>query len=644
MTGMSRNGIPRLSPSLSGAALAAALLVSFSPASSRMAWAEGPPAIPNLVAANAPRVIFAGAPLPFASPALAPYRDPIDGALCVAPTSLAPLGVTSIIDAKMNKATFASADGSVSVTVDLRTPPEGFEGRAGVFVPAMEVIEGLGGKCEWYPGTNTMMARAVLTSVEMLGGQLRIKATLPVTPTITDQRDGRRVIVDFGSAEIGSLPHVLNLQSPLVNQARVGQFQPDTARLVLEMKQPYAFSVLGGKPSLQMILNPATPPAAAPTPISIAIGVPAAPSGARAHKVKAPPPMSIVSGVTFRRVSNDQAQFLISADRAPTIRAALSKGRLTLDLLNATLAAKASEIGAYDHPFLKGVQLLTISPAAAQLVVDLTRAVVYTIRPNDKGLVELDLSLPRGAVGKLSGKTIVVDPGHGGHDSGAPGVNGTVEKNVNLAIATQLAETLRDAGANVILTRSTDYFIPVDDRPIIANRAGADFFVSVHSDSADHNHSTNGSTIYYHYSQPSCRTLAQCIADRMADIGDIHSKGIGSDGIRFPGAGFGVLRGSQMVAVLVECGYMTNSGDVQKLNSPATQRKVADAIVSGLRDYIEGNPRLDTRNVNPQPDSALTNLPTAAPVAPANPDATDSTAPTDPTAPDAAPATPPTTN
>jgi N-acetylmuramoyl-L-alanine amidase len=77
----------------------------------------------------------------------------------------------------------------------------------------------------------------------------------------------------------------------------------------------------------------------------------------------------------------------------------------------------------------------------------------------------------------------VVDAGHGGSDSGALGVGGFREKNVTLAIASALRDKLQQAGANVIMTRSNDVFIPLDERPGIANRAGADFFIAVHADS-----------------------------------------------------------------------------------------------------------------------------------------------------------------
>jgi hypothetical protein len=98
---------------------------------------------------------------------------------------------------------------------------------------------------------------------------------------------------------------------------------------------------------------------------------------------------------------------------------------------------------------------------------------------------------------------------------------------------------------------------------------------------------------------PSSRALALSIAERFEDMGAIRSKGIRSDSVIYPRSGFAVLRSARMVAVLVECGFMTNAGDMAQLVQTATQNRIADAIAGGLRDYIEGNPRMDTRNINP---------------------------------------------
>ncbi len=549
------------------------------------------PVIPGV-----PRIFFAGRPLPVPDSALTPYRDPSDNALCAAPESLTSLGVSCIVDGRAQTASLTGPEGK-STTVRARKAPNGR-----VFVPVIEVMEALGGKCEWQPSTNTVHIRATLTSVEMLGGQLRIKATLPVTATVVNRKDPAQIIVDVAGAEIGKLPRKVPLfESGIV--ARTGQFKEDTARIVLDLKEPSALAPASQQPSTLLILNPVPTSAAPRAPIVIKIPPDPAPAVTPAPKPPAPPAFSptVVSAISFRPVSDKQAQILVSAGRAPQVRSTLVPGQLILEMPNARLDPDAEKaLDDIKHPLVHAVQVVAAGENTARVIVDLNRVVAYSISPGTRpaGLV-IDLSLPRGAGGKLAGKLIVVDPGHGGSDPGAYGVGGRREKNVNLAVGLALRDKLRDAGANVVVTRSDDVFIALSERARIANRAGADFFISVHSDSAGRNRSIHGSTVYHHKQVPSCRALAHCIAQRLGAMGGISTKGVRSDQVIAPKSGFAVLRHTRMVGVLVECGYMTNPGDEARLVQPAMQRRIAQAVVDGLRDYIEGNPDQSTKDIKP---------------------------------------------
>jgi N-acetylmuramoyl-L-alanine amidase len=556
--------------------------------------AQTPGAVSSQIPATAlpPRIVYGGVALPVPNPSAVPYRDPEDGILYVSPEALSPIGIVFIYDEKMGKVMLTTMSGAHEITVDARKPPEGSSAK-GIFVPAIEVITALGGKCEWKADNATLYARSVLTGVEMIGGQLRIAATLPILPTV--KRDGsRKIIVDIPGAEVGAVPKTLELNAPNVSAARSGQFNDDTARVVLEMKEPTGFTLIGSKPETQVALNPI---AEAPAPVTIA-AVPKKPSTKNATSP------TVVKGITVKTIGDQRVQLIVSAGRTPTTRLvqnATSPNRITLDILNATLGANAAaSLSAIKHPFLQGAQFISRNGNALQMVLDLTRVVAPVVIPNKDGTVIVDLKMPKSAGGRLAGKLIVVDAGHGGHDNGARGVNGTYEKNVNLGIAMQLADTLRDAGANVMLTRADDFFIPVNGRPKIANNAGADFFVSVHADDPGNgSRSHNGSTVYFHGNDANCKALAMCISARFEQMGGIRSKGVKTDYIRFPGEGYGVLRNSRMVAVLVECGFMTNPNDVRLMNDPEWRKRIAGAIAAGLRDYIEGNPDLDTRNNQP---------------------------------------------
>ena len=104
---------------------------------------------------------------------------------------------------------------------------------------------------------------------------------------------------------------------------------------------------------------------------------------------------------------------------------------------------------------------------------------------------------PKPRVQPLAGRTIIVDAGHGGRDPGTLGVGIISEKTVNLNIATQLATRLKKYGANVISSRTTDVFIPLDDRAGLAERSRTDLFVSIHSDACRDSNVT-GATVYPH--------------------------------------------------------------------------------------------------------------------------------------------------
>lgn len=176
----------------------------------------------------------------------------------------------------------------------------------------------------------------------------------------------------------------------------------------------------------------------------------------------------------------------------------------------------------------------------------------------------------------LVGKVIVVDPGHGGKDPGAGevGYSRLPEKTIVLAIAKEIETQLKACGARIIMTRTADYFVPLDDRAEIADKHKADLLLSIHIDSCPKGY-VSGPTVYI--ANQACYQ-----SRRVSD--SIHSSfvaaGIGSKGIRH--ADFRVLAKHSQPAVLVECGYLTNSKDAQKLNNRWYQKKISKLISDGV--------------------------------------------------------------
>lgn len=211
--------------------------------------------------------------------------------------------------------------------------------------------------------------------------------------------------------------------------------------------------------------------------------------------------------------------------------------------------------------------------------------------------------------------TIVVDPGHGGRDSGARG-NGYNEKDIALQVATRLANNLRQ-DYNVIMTRDSDFFVPLDTRAKIGNDANADFFISIHLNSGSSS-SANGTEVFY-FSKKDQGSYAAQVAkfENKVDgsygdvpfsdfiLNDIFYKKnqkisqaiaesvlnnlINTTGLRRRGvfgANFAVLRGSNSPAILVELGFMNNYSDLSQYLTPDGQERAANAIGSAIRSYF----------------------------------------------------------
>lgn len=181
-------------------------------------------------------------------------------------------------------------------------------------------------------------------------------------------------------------------------------------------------------------------------------------------------------------------------------------------------------------------------------------------------------------MGRIGAATIVVDAGHGGHDPGAQGVSAAPEKTVNLSVAMHLAARLEGAGAEVITTRNTDRFIPLDGRAALAERARADLFVSIHADAAQRA-SVSGATVYI---ARNASRQSQHAAE--AIIAALDRAGIECRGIHR--AGFRVLVGHSRPAVLIECGFLTNHADAGKLNNSSYQAELAEVIAEGIVDHF----------------------------------------------------------
>ena len=294
-------------------------------------------------------------------------------------------------------------------------------------------------------------------------------------------------------------------------------------------------------------------------------------------------------------------------------------------------------VGEYGHRLVLDVYPLEPPDPLAQLIgkVDAQaqgagQAAPATERPS-VAESETRVERPRGGkpvVDRLV--TIMLDPGHGGEDPGAVGRSGSYEKHITLAIAKRLKAKI-DAEPNMraVLTRDTDFFVPLQMRVQKARRIQADLFVSIHAD-AFTRPDANGSSVFAlsesGASSSAARYLAQKenAADLIGGVNidvkdpvlartllDLSQTATISDSLKLgravldeigginrlhkpqvEQAGFAVLKAPDIPSILVETAFISNPEEERRLNDDAYQNKMAEAIIAGIRKYFAKNPPL----------------------------------------------------
>ncbi len=186
--------------------------------------------------------------------------------------------------------------------------------------------------------------------------------------------------------------------------------------------------------------------------------------------------------------------------------------------------------------------------------------------------------------GNLTGKTIVVDPGHGGSNPGAM-ANNTRESDNNLAVSLKLRDKLVQAGAKVIMTRDRDRTVAPEGSSLgeelaarinLAENNQADIFVSIHSND---NPDTNIAGAMTFYPSGKSATLASTIQNSLVQATNATNKGTSA-------ATFYVLRNAAMPSTLVEMGFVSNKNEAAQLNSDAYRGKISQGIFNGIVKYF----------------------------------------------------------
>ena len=177
---------------------------------------------------------------------------------------------------------------------------------------------------------------------------------------------------------------------------------------------------------------------------------------------------------------------------------------------------------------------------------------------------------------------ILLDPGHGGKDPGAMNQDsGIQEKDIALSVVLKLAVLLRDAGHNALLTRDKDIYISPADRLKMINNFKPDAFISVHCNSSANSQAHGIETIYRDdYDFP----LAQAVHKSLLANTEMTDRGIKND-IKELGRRLAVLGNLEVPACLVEIGFISNEGDLEKIDEEDEQQAIAEAITEGVKEW-----------------------------------------------------------
>lgn len=198
----------------------------------------------------------------------------------------------------------------------------------------------------------------------------------------------------------------------------------------------------------------------------------------------------------------------------------------------------------------------------------------------------------------ITQKTVIVDAGHGGDDGGAIGIDGTVEKDINLDIALKLEKILKFYGFNVIMTRTQDVMTCDDGLDSLRKRKISDIhnrfelmrknpdaiFISVHQNKFEDS-SQHGTQVFYSGNDERSKELAEAIQTSVTLTLQQKNDRV----VKKSGSGIYLLYHAKIPAVLVECGFISNSDEVKMLKNESYRMKLAILIADGLLKYLSNH-------------------------------------------------------
>jgi N-acetylmuramoyl-L-alanine amidase len=398
------------------------------------------------------------------------------------------------------------------------------------------------------PGSNqaTIVLNYLVEAIDFFQNgperKVYIKSNYPARYQVSTFDHPSRLVVDLAGATLVGNNRPIPGDGRWIKAVRMSQFNSDTVRVVLDLVTPTHCFVIRSRTH---------------------------PNWLEIRTVQN------ITAVSWSE-EKDGGRLTITGDGelVEAIRKLKDPQRLQVDL-NFSRPAADLKLPAIQNEQVKGVKLIPLNATALRLEISLNYFVGYQPRFSADRR-QLAISFRRSPV---IGKTVVLDPGHGGVDSGASGRQGTREKDVVLEVGLRLRELLEDAGAHVVMTRSDDTFISLYERPFLANYLFSDLFISIHANSSP-NFQAQGVEVYHYAGRSDSQHLAKSVLDNL-----VRGTQLNNLGVKFND--FIVIREAQMPGILIELGFLSNFQEETTLRSSEYKEKAAAAILAGIVDYYQ---------------------------------------------------------
>ncbi len=435
--------------------------------------------------------------------------------------------------------------------------------------------------------------------------RVTLESDTPLNATFFPIENPSRLVIDIEGLELSpqlrDLVRKVRSDDPFIAGIRVGQNRPKVARLVIDLKQGIKPQVFGLPPvaayqhRLVFDLYPSQAPVVHLAPVApVGPTTPGTPA--------APAPSAAASAASGNSANSDQA--------AQAMNDAL--GEFIGDLTRATAPPA-------DKALAKAPPAKTLEKAAD--------------KPADKASDkpdERDVALGNARAGAQRLVIVALDAGHGGEDPGAVGPSGLYEKDVVLSVAHKLRALINaQPGMRAMMTRDSDYFVPLQERVVKARRVQADLFVSIHAD-AFMNPQARGASVFALSDTGATSAAAKWMAKKenasdlvggvnikakdasvMRALLDMSTTAQIKDSLKLGNAvlghlgkvgrlhkatveqaGFAVLKAPDIPSILVETGFISNPEEESKLQDEGYQSELANALLAGIQRYFAKNPPL----------------------------------------------------